>query len=87
MFRVYAKFPFVQILPLAPIAAIVKSISHSQPKPVVGLKEIVPVVANTVAPLFILIVISSPFCAEISPPIQGYLAQHYGQKTAVLPQQ
>ena len=70
MFRVYAKLPFVQILPLAPIVAIVKSISHSQPKPVVvGLKEIVPVVANTVAPLLILIVMSSPFCAEISPPI------------------
>ena len=69
MFRVYAKFPLVQILPLAPIAAIVKSISHSQPNVVVGLNVIVPVVANTVAPLLILIVISSPFCAEISPPI------------------
>ena len=57
----YAKFPFVQIVPVAPIVAIVKSSSSSHPKPVTGLKVIAPVEANTVAPVFILKVMSSPF--------------------------
>ena len=57
------------IEPVAPIAATVKSSSHSQPIPVTASKLITPVVANIVLPVFILIVIVSLFCADITPPI------------------
>ena len=70
VFLVYAKFPFVQILPTAPIAAIVKSSSHSHPLLVVLSKIKLPVLAKSVAPAFILTIISSLLTdPSITPPI------------------
>jgi len=60
------------MLPVAPIEAIVKSSSHSQPWLVAKSKSNTPVVANIVPFDFILIVISErlpPPVALIKPPI------------------
>ena len=53
VFLLYAKFPFVQIEPVAPNVATVKSNSISHPNAVTASNAISPVDANTVAPVFI----------------------------------
>jgi hypothetical protein len=60
-FLLYAKLPFVKIWPVTPIDRKVKSISISNGKEVTACKEIVPVLAKTLAPFLILIILNRPF--------------------------